>query len=209
MGFKFKVTETKFTLLDERQWYVARLIDVTPEEMEWKGVPSPKFKFKFVVLDPPDFQGREVNGMVNQPSGNELNERHHLYQWVTALGGGIPPSVGDDIDFPDCFFDKIVMIRMKSTKKIYDGKEMTFQNVDRIAVCPNAQDYVDVCPDKMAMSTVRPERTPPQPNVPEPQGTPTPQPQETPATPDPLPPTAADAGSTSVVIDGVVEDIPF
>jgi len=97
MGITFRVTDTKFSLLDENQWYPARLIDVQPDELEWKGKVVQKFKFFFAILDPEDMEGREVHGMVNQPDNNELNERHHLYQWITALRGGRPLSVGDDI----------------------------------------------------------------------------------------------------------------
>jgi hypothetical protein len=218
-GFKFRVTESKFTLLDDRQWYPARLLDIVPDELEWKGQPVPKFKFIFAILDPPEFEGRKVNGMVNQPSGTELNERHHLFQWITALRGGQPPSVGDDIDFPGEFIGKTCLLKTKSTKKNYDGKEMTFQNIDKLAVCQNPDEYASKAPDAVPVTQQEAPSTPPPtpdaPTTPAPEApapapeTPAPAPSPEPAPPQPEPTGAAGEGSSTVEVDGEEFDCPF
>ena len=148
MGFKFKVGENKFTALDEKKWYPVRLLSVEEDTVEWDNKPVAKFKFSFVILDPEEFEGREIGGMVNQPTGGELNERHTLFAWLTALRGGVPPIIGDEIDFPDQLQNKIVMAQVKSVKKNYQGREMVFQNVNKLAVCPNATDYALRASDK-------------------------------------------------------------
>lgn len=136
MGIKLRVGEPKFTPLDESKWYPARIVAITEDVMEYRGKPSDKWRFDFVILDPADFEGRECDGIVNQPKG-DVTERHTLYQWLTVLLGGVPPSVGDEIDFPDQFIGEIVYVKLKSKTKSYEGKDpMTFQNVDKIAICP-------------------------------------------------------------------------
>jgi len=193
MSWKFKVSDAKFTLLDDRQWYPARLLNVTPDEMEWKGKIQAKFKFHFAILDPVEFEGKEVQGQVNQPSGSELNERHFLFQWITALAGR-PPCVGDNLTFPEDFLGKICLIQVKSTKKNYDGREMVFQNVDRLTICANTGDYEDRAPDKMP-GGLQPSQPKEEPRAPESNQQPQSQlePERT----------------SSVLVDGEDIDIPF
>lgn len=212
--FRFKVKESKFALLDERKWYPARLNSVETDELTFNNKPQPKFKFNFVILDPDEFEGRELHGMVNQPQGDELTERHTLYAWITALRDGRPLTLDEEIDFPEQFYGKIVLIQVKNSVKNYDGKEMTFQNVKKIAVCNNAADYTRRAADKMPERVdpaLAPEGTPETPDAPTPE-TPAeepeaPAPEPTPeASSEPAPET--DSGPT-VMVDGEEIECPF
>jgi hypothetical protein len=134
--------------MDPAKWYVARVVQIADDEVPFQGRPQPKYRFDFIVLDPPEFAGRELDGLVNQPQGGELNERHTLYDWITVLRGGVPLSIGDEIDFPDQFVGQIVLVNVESKTKQYDaGKQpFTFQNVKRLAICQNAQAYEHLYP---------------------------------------------------------------
>ncbi len=148
LNFKLKVGKSNWSDLNDSSRYPARLLSVTEDAMEWNGKVTDKFKFNFVILDPPDFEGRELNGMVNQPIG-ELNDRHKLYDWLTAFRNGVPLMVGEQMDFPREILGKIVMVQVKSKKSTKDGQERTFQNVDKVTVCQNPEDYEGRAPDKM------------------------------------------------------------
>ena len=148
MGIIFRVTEVKTITLNESQWYPARLMSVVEEMMTHDGRPSPKFKFNFILLDPPDVKGKEVNGLVNKPAGPEINEKHNLFKWITALRGGIPPSIDDQFNFPDDFLGTVVMIQVKNTPRQYADdsnpgqmRTVIFQNVKNLVVCPDAHLY--------------------------------------------------------------------
>jgi hypothetical protein len=219
MGFKLRVTESKFTLLDPRALYPARLDKVEEDEMEWRGQPQPKFKFFFTILDPPEFEGREVDGMVNQPANGELNERHTLYKWLTALEGGVPPTLGSEIDFPEQFIGRIVQVQVVNKEKQYEGQseKMTFQNVKTLAVCPNPSEFEGRGVKRDAAgnpagggsgSASDAGSESPSPSAPDASeaNTDQPAPQEPPKDAG-----GADGGETSgtVEVDGVEEEIPF
>ena len=208
MGFKFKVGENKFTALDEKKWYPVRLLSVEEDTVEWDNKPVAKFKFSFVILDPEEFEGREIGGMVNQPTGGELNERHTLFAWLTALRGGVPPIIGDEIDFPDQFLNKIVMAQVKSVKKNYQGREMVFQNVNKLAVCPNATDYALRASDKTGAGGPQTQTAAPATTraaVAQPTANPS-----APVNTQPITPAAPiTGGSTTFKVDGEVIDVPF
>jgi len=208
LNFRMKVTEPKVTLLEENKWYPMRLLSVEEDVMEFKGLPQDKFKFTFVVLDPPEVEGKEVNGLANQPQNGELNERHTLFKWLTAFRGGVPLCVGDELDFPGGLIGKVVQGRVKNQVKSYDGKEMTFQNVKELAVCPNADEFANRAPDKIPPPTAGGGTPPPPPQQSaEPQqATPPVQQQAEPAA---QPPAEPQVTETKVMLDGEELDCPF
>jgi len=178
MGIRLRVGEAQgFTPLDPARWYVARLVRVAEDEVPFQGRPQAKYRFDFVVLDPPEFAGREIDGLVNQPTGGELNERHTLYDWITVLRGGVPLNIGDEIDFPEQFLGKIVLVQIESKTKQYDaGKQpFTFQNVKKLGICADAHAYEHLYPlvdvqAAAAASAVSPNPAP----APQPSPSPTP-----------------------------------
>lgn len=117
-----KLTTGSTSLIPEGEVLAARLMNVEPNTFEWGGETVHKLRWKFVVAEEGDWQGREITG---DTSTNFIAHPNcKAYNWTTAITGRTYGE-GEELETDDLVGMPCKIIIMHKA-----GKEgATFMNV--------------------------------------------------------------------------------